>query len=88
MIKYGNSSYVNDRVELAINQYDNLVEKGIVKEDESPYKKYLERQRNCNHDWFPMKTVQMGMTCTTEFKCTKCGITEVRDTSDEYQKYI
>lgn len=87
-LNHGNSSYVQDRVRLAIDQYDELVQRGIVKKLESPYVKHLERQKNCDHDWFPMKTVQMGMTCTTEFKCMKCGITEVRDTSDEYQKYI
>lgn len=80
----GNSSYVNDRVELAIDQYDKLVEKDIIKEDESPYNKYVEQQRDCNHDWFPMETIQTGTICMTKFKCMKCGATETKDTTGQY----
>ncbi len=87
----GNVCYTNDRVMIAIDQYDELVKNGIVEkidEADSFHSRLAERQKQCNHDWFPMETIQNPIGCVTKFKCMKCGVTETKDTTSQYWKRI
>lgn len=63
----GNSSCVQDRVELAINQYNALVENKIIIE-------------LCDHEWkfVEQRGPFVNMGYEHKWKCTKCGETEIR----------
>jgi hypothetical protein len=84
----GDSYYAMQRIDFAIDQYNQLVKNGIVKEDENIYDRIAEQQKECNHDWIPMETIQTGTSCVTKFKCMKCGTTETKDTTGQYWKRI
>lgn len=63
----GNVCYVNDRVRLAINQYNDLVENKIITEW-------------CEHDWKPEEVQYNHLNNAIEEKyvCSKCGKEEMR----------
>lgn len=63
----GNTCYVNDRVKLAINQYDSLIENKIITEW-------------CEHDWEFVEQYQSPLNTSDEYKwkCAKCGEVEIR----------
>lgn len=87
----GNVSYTDTRMELAIKQYNQLVQNGIIKnidKTDSFNNRLEEQQKECNHDWFPIETMQSPIGCTTKFKCMKCGATETKDTTGQYWKRI
>lgn len=64
----GNTCYVNDRVKLAISQYDELVENSVITEW-------------CEHDW---ELIEQNFAPSTsnrdkyKWKCSKCGEVEIR----------
>lgn len=62
----GNTSYSNDRVQLAIFQYEDLVKNKIVTEW-------------CEHNWEFENSTYDHKTSLYEnkFKCSKCGKTRV-----------
>lgn len=63
----GNTCYVNDRVRLAINQYDDLVENKIITEW-------------CEHKWelIEQNHFQLNQRDEYKWKCSKCGEIEIR----------
>lgn len=63
----GNSSYVQDRVQLAINQYNALVGNKIITE-------------LCDHEWkfVEQREPFANMGYEYKWKCTKCGEVEIR----------
>lgn len=58
----GDSYYVMQRVDFAIEQYNALVKNGIVTEF-------------CGHDW---QFAGQRSPSTRDFKCSKCGAVETR----------
>ena len=62
----GNSCYASERVEIAIEQYNRLLENGIITEW-------------CEHDWKPKEYRYDSSTSTYEYEhiCTKCGETKI-----------
>lgn len=63
----GNSSYVNERVELAIAQYNDLVENQIITEW-------------CEHEWefVEQNHSQLNQRDEYKWKCAKCGEVEIK----------
>lgn len=64
----GNSCYTDERVRLAIAQYDSLVENKIITEW-------------CEHDWelIEQNPAQFLSSCNEyKWKCAKCGEVEIR----------
>ena len=64
----GNSCCVDERVEIAVEQYNELIKNGIIVEW-------------CCHDWQLVEGHYSHPTMCDEhlFKCSKCGETEIRD---------
>ena len=64
----GNCSYIGDRVEIAIRQYDEFVRCGVIKD-------IKEKEAECNHNWYKRQSeynIITGMyECT--YVCEKCG---------------
>jgi hypothetical protein len=67
----GNSCYTNERVSLAMEQYDELVKNGIVTEW-------------CEHNWEFVEQYESPINTGDEyrFKCSKCG--EVKITQSPF----
>ena len=63
----GNSCYASERVEVAISQYNALIENKIITEW-------------CEHDWrlINERHSQSLMHDEYQFKCSKCGKIETR----------
>ncbi len=64
----GDSCVPEDRVRLAVAQYTDLVNEGVINEW-------------CNHDWQPVEQYysSLHMCNRYKFKCVKCGEIETRD---------
>ncbi len=63
----GNACYVDDRVRIAIDQYNDLVKQGIVTEW-------------CEHNWKPedVQYNRLNNVIEERYVCSKCGKEEMR----------
>lgn len=76
----GNSCSIQERVRLAIAQYDDLVSKKIITEETEKTK-----EKECNHDWTYYSTEPTDhynengeLYYRTKKFCSKCGVTETK----------